>query len=381
MTDTHADEQENLVVTEAPLQEDVGNQYEEGKMMLERGDDANAVAHLRQAAEGGNADAINLLGECYMSGRGVEIDSEKGVEYFRQAAELGCARAQANLGVCYLDGIGIESDGKLAILWCKRAAEEGLDKAMLNLALAYYRGVGVEHSEEECFRWLIRAAEKGDPEIQLRVALCLKQLGYDEQYATWLEASAASGCPGAIFEQGERYLEGRGVEKNTEKAMELYQQAADSVYPPAQLQLGKMYAMGHEIPRDVAKAEPYLRQAVAEEMPEAAHILGVLYSKNELKIDNPEEVFKLYYIAAVYGGYVHDIYKVGICYMNGIGVEKDEYEGFQWLQQAAESDHPFAMYAIGECYEHGKGVEKDQEKAQEWYQKAADVSPLFRRSE
>ena len=370
----NADDQEELKVAEVHTQEEqnADDQYERGKVLLDKGDEVNAVKNLLQAAERGSVEAVNLLGECYMSGRGIERNETEGVKCFLRAAEQGNARAQANLGVCYLDGVGVKQDGELAILWSKRAAEQGLDKAMLNLALAYYRGVGVKRDEQESMRWFTRAAEKGDPEIQLRVALCMKQLGYNEQYSMWLEASVAGGCPDAIFEQATRYREGTEVEKNPQKAMELYQRAADLGYPPAQMLLGKMYALGQEVPRDVAKAEPYLRKALEEKVPEAAHIMGILYSIGELKSDNDEEVFKLYYIAAEYGGYVEDVYRVGICYLNGTGVAKDEHEGFLWLEQAAECDHPAAMYAVGQCYEYGKGVQKDQNKAQEWYKKAAD---------
>ena len=73
-----------------------------------------------------------------------------------------------------------------------------------------------------------------------------------------------------------------------------------------------------------------------------------------------------------YSGCVEDVYRVGICYLKGTGVAKDEHEGFLWLEQAAECDHPAAMYAVSQCYEYGKGVQKDQNKAQELYKKAAD---------
>jgi Sel1 repeat len=51
----------------------------------------------RQAAEMGNADALNRLGEIYRNGRIVRQDFQEAARLFRRAADLGNATASANL--------------------------------------------------------------------------------------------------------------------------------------------------------------------------------------------------------------------------------------------------------------------------------------------
>ena len=53
------------------------------------------------AAEQGNANAQNNLGEAYYNGEGVAKDTKEAVRWFRMAADQGDADAQNNLGVAY----------------------------------------------------------------------------------------------------------------------------------------------------------------------------------------------------------------------------------------------------------------------------------------
>ncbi|GBC26195.2 kinase-like domain-containing protein [Rhizophagus irregularis DAOM 181602=DAOM 197198] len=61
--------------------------------------------------------------------------------------------------------------------------------------------------------------------------------------------------------------------------------------------------------------------------------------------------------------------ELGIFYENGI--EKDEHKAFYWYQKAAENENEFAQYNLGLCYENGIGVEKNESKAFNWYKKSA----------
>lgn len=64
-------------------------------------------------------------------------------------------------------------------------------------------------------------------------------------------------------------------------------------------------------------------------------------------------------------------YTVGMMYLKGEGVEKDEKEGAGWMLKAAEQDHPYGIYKMGELYEKGIGVAKDPSLSAEWYKRAA----------
>jgi hypothetical protein len=70
-------------------------------------DDTEAVRLFRQAAETGNADAINNLGVMYEHGTGVAKDYAEAVRLYRQAAEKGNTLAINNLGRMNASGRGV----------------------------------------------------------------------------------------------------------------------------------------------------------------------------------------------------------------------------------------------------------------------------------
>ncbi|KAJ3337556.1 hypothetical protein HDU93_000847 [Gonapodya sp. JEL0774] len=77
------------------------------------------------------------------------------------------------------------------------------------------------------------------------------------------------------------------------------------------------------------------------------------------------------YRRAAEQGDASGLYKLGRCYMNGEGVEKDEAQAVNCYRQAAEQGKAPAQVALGGCYANGHGVEKDELEAVTWYRKAA----------
>ena len=43
-------------------------------------------------------------------------------------------------------------------------------------------------------------------------------------------------------------------------------------------------------------------------------------------------------------------FNLGICYQNGIGVEKDEIKAFEFFKKSAEKKCVNAQCQLGECY-------------------------------
>jgi Holliday junction DNA helicase RuvB subunit len=64
--------------------------------------------------------------------------------------------------------------------------------------------------------------------------------------------------------------------------------------------------------------------------------------------------------------------QLGVCYLNGYGVAKDEGEGIRWLRKAAEQGDALAEYNMGVVYCGGFGVAKDLSDALKWWRKAAE---------
>ena len=70
--------------------------------------------------------------------------------------------------------------------------------------------------------------------------------------------------------------------------------------------------------------------------------------------------------------YLEAIYYLGLCYLNGRGVEKDAEVAVSYFAQAAECWVREAQYELGNCYQHGFGIAQDKQLAREWYGKAAE---------
>jgi localization factor PodJL len=63
---------------------------------------------------------------------------------------------------------------------------------------------------------------------------------------------------------------------------------------------------------------------------------------------------------------------VGLKYLDGDGVPKDEKLAANWLEKAAPAGQPVAQYRLATLYERGSGVTADPAKAEHWYEAAAN---------
>jgi len=70
----------------------------------------SALAVWLQAAEAGDAEAQNNVGEIYERGLGIEPNYEAAIIWYQKAADQGNARAQFNLGTLYEQGLGVPAD-------------------------------------------------------------------------------------------------------------------------------------------------------------------------------------------------------------------------------------------------------------------------------
>jgi TPR repeat protein len=116
-------------------------QYQLGRAYEQSGDNQQAMAWYRKAAEQGFALAQNNLGAMYAKGLGVPKDDAQALAWFRKAAEQGVEQAQTSIGISYELGNGVAKDAVQAATWYRKAAEKGfeiLDQERI------YAGGGVE---------------------------------------------------------------------------------------------------------------------------------------------------------------------------------------------------------------------------------------------
>ncbi len=63
---------------------------------------------------------------------------------------------------------------------------------------------------------------------------------------------------------------------------------------------------------------------------------------------------------------------LGVMYLNGRGVPRDQTEAVRWYRLAADQGDARAQYNLGVLYGNGRGVPQDQTEAVRWFRLAAD---------
>jgi TPR repeat protein len=85
----------------------------------------------------------------------------------------------------------------------------------------------------------------------------------------------------AIVNLAHHYASGKGVEKDDDKAMQLYRQASDAGYPPAMRQLADRYMRGNGVRKNEEMAVQLLREAARVGDASAVHCAGRTLSTGE----------------------------------------------------------------------------------------------------
>eukprot|EP00127_Corallochytrium_limacisporum_P006781 Clim_evm51s235 gene=Clim_evmTU51s235 len=287
-----------------------------GRMHLE-GNAVNAdlqVAreHIDIAARNGNSMAMNLQAKMKLYGHGQEKDVAGAVKILQKAADNGSSNAALNLGYLYFHGIGVAPDHAKAKDLFTAASHHGNMLAVYNLAqmsyhgtgtprmcilaLAYIRKVAYRCAALNLFRSAERAFENGDYEQSFLIYALLADMGYEVAQANagfvvaehgnsflgdesqiynranmyWSRAGDQTNTYGLV-QMGDSYYYGRGVEKNTHRAISFYRKAISPTYErlfdtmmtsQALYNLAYMYEKGEGFTVDLASAKHHYERAL-----------------------------------------------------------------------------------------------------------------------
>lgn len=193
--------------------------------------------------------ALNLLGDIYLQGKGVEPDLVLATQYYRESAEAGdmlgqfkyalsCefawgmdepqyetaarnyrlsadqgyARAQHAFANCCAEGIGVGYDAVLAFEYYLKAALQGYHRAECSVGWCYTTGSGVEPDPVQAFKWYLLAADHGNAIAMNNLGMCCE--------------------------------DGRGTVRDLQRAKEYYQAAAEAGNPDGKIKLDRLKARG-----------------------------------------------------------------------------------------------------------------------------------------
>lgn len=194
--------------------------------------------------------------------------------------------------------------------------EDDLDEVNYYIQVEYWNAV---------FEWACENRDDPGERVLRKVLECF-------------ELCARHDIPEAALNLGTFYYTGRGVEQDYQKAYEFYKEAADAGVLRAICNCGYCFYYGRHQEIDYAKAYEYFS-------------LGALLHND-----------------------ANCLYKLGDLYLNGYGVSKNERYAFilyqRALRRSEEGGEDAAcmadtQYRVGACYLDGVGTRKDTEKAHE----------------
>jgi localization factor PodJL len=151
-----------------------------------------------------------------------------------------------------------------------------------------------------------------------------------------LREAAMTGDARALFEIGNRYMEGRGVKEDYAEAAKWYEQSAGKDFAPALYRMGNMNEKGLGMPRDLNKAIDWYQQAAKQGNANAMHNLAVLFASGANgKPDNTSAV--RWFNEAAELGVKDSQYNLGILAAQGLGTPVNLEESYKWFALAAKA--------------------------------------------
>ena len=226
---------------------------------------------------------------------------------FNQKIEESNANSSASndLGCMYESGIGVKRNIKMAVAYFKDASLKNNLFGMLNMARYYFHGIGIANDTEK--------------------ALALYKKAFD------------SGFSDAMVECGDSYLYGTATsEPDYQKAVSCYQEARLKRSPAAAHRLGLMYLEGWGVPKDTQMALNYFNMAMDSQYLEAITDMGIFYKEGKLVEQDYSKALELLLKAANKGSF-KAMSELSQMYLLGIGVKPDFAVAKDWLMRSKKA--------------------------------------------
>lgn len=170
------------------------------------------------------------------------------------------------------------------------------------------------------------------------------------------------------------YAEGIEVNLDMDRALELWEQAAEAGNADAAMKLGECYMYGFGVLRfDLEKSFKWYEIAYELGATEAAYSLGLFYRSGSVVEKDEEKALKYWREAADYGMKEAQA-ALGLEYFEGKNTKRNMLDAVKYLKMAADQGEPKAAFYAGLCCEMGYGMPiEDYVSAAYYYMVAADA--------
>lgn len=326
---------------------------------------ADYKACFETSASDGNLNGMYEFAECYRLGKGVELDYEKAAYWYNQASKGGLNKAtdriknepviQGVVGMLKVEGRQDFNKNLIeGIAMLQSAAEKGSTTAMKCLGRYFAEGEVLENSRAYAAIYLWMAYKKQNWKS---IAEIINGNSAIQYYVGWINYNGANGIGVIDIEPMKGYMKD-GFEKSVKNTW-------------------KEYGLKEA---DYKAAVEYYTKAANAGQAVAMLKLGNCY-KDGTGVDKDIPEAAKWYLKAHIGGrkdakeildkYVDLQYYAADCYYYGKGVKKDPSLAFDWYYKSACGNYDKAQNMVGYCLDTASGAKKDEKAAMEWYKKAA----------
>lgn len=352
-------------------------EYRDGKTLSglpHEKDILKAIELFEKAFAAGAKEGAKELAKMYEEGIGVSSDPAKAHEWTLKAAELGDVVSQVSAGLNFLRGNGVAKDAITAVKWFKKAAEQGSRVGMSFVGDSFKYGWGVNVDTAQAAAWYEKAIA---PEAENSF----------EEDDDEIEPSYE-----AMMELAELLLDGNGVEKDVDSAVNLIKESAEGGVAKAQFMYGSILvrpeALGVEdVAQDVSSGVEWIKKAAEQSFGMSECTLAAFYIQGIGVEKNLVKAKELYERAIEHGGLLREMEddaKTVLEKLKGMdvsdagtaefedGATEEEKEHFQATLTKAESGDVASMMSLYEMYWGRKGVKVNKSKALVWCKRAAE---------
>ncbi len=317
----------------------------------------------------------------FFGGYGIEEDKEKSMRILRQIENKEEPYYLSIMGNVYYYGTDeIEIDAEKAVEYYTKAYNRGRFYCADAIQSIYAKGYGsIKPNKEKHIEWLNRGIKSNVTECMGAMALlCLsedsiyKDLHNPQRGIDLLKRAARHGDGVAYFHLGNYYYNGKYLPKDDNKAFENWEKGAKLNSCDAKGNLAYAYIEGVGCEKNIEKGIELYKQAAEEGSGFSAQKLYVCYGLGTWGVEVNKDLSKKYLLKAAKLNDSWGCYQLGMQYYNGNDLfDRDYGQAFVYIKKAADMGHIDACKATSYFYENGIGVEKNPQKAKEYKDKTS----------
>jgi TPR repeat protein len=270
-------------------------------LALLRQENPDVVRAIRWLDEGMKAGAYECafeLARLYDLGELIEEDQEKAHFLYDIAAEAGDRRAQHRLALRLLDGRPYKDDAN-AFKFMLRAAEGGSRRSKYALAVFYELGVGTTPNFDEAanlFEELALGAPESGPALRLAKMLLLRRDSNSDLRlgVQWATIAVEQGSPEAMVLLGKLLTTGIGMDRDSKRALELFEAAAERGNEAAMALLAVLHSRGFGgLPPDPERVAHWITRGVELGFETLRYLRSLYHRKGTVFPLDPAEASRL----------------------------------------------------------------------------------------